>query len=168
MGLAAVALAIPLGNFVQLPGPGINGVDALVALTVTGWPERRIADRRIILRRPPLTWSLLIFVWCAALSLTQATSWHEGLPEWFKWAEFAALYLVTTQVLDRRSAGPGRSSLCSPPAHCRPPWGPTSSSPRQGRKLSLFKDVSCGPMAVSASRTPMRDIWATFFLWLPA
>ena len=104
VGLAAVALAIPLGNFVQLAGPGMNGVDVLVALTVTGWLARGIADRRIIFRRPPLAWSLLIFVWCAALSLTQATSWREGLPEWFKWAEFAALYLVATQVLDRRSA----------------------------------------------------------------
>ena len=36
--------------------------------------------------------------------MTQAISWREGLPEWLKWAEFAALYLVATQVLDRRSA----------------------------------------------------------------
>ena len=104
VGLVAVALAIPLGNLVGLPGPGVNGVDALVALTVTGWLAHGIADRRIIFRRPPLAWPLLIFVWCAALSLTQATSWREGLPEWFKWAEFAALYLVATQVLDRRGA----------------------------------------------------------------
>ena len=104
VGLAAVALAIPFGNFVQLPGFGINGVDALVALTITGWLARGIADRRLIFHRPPLTWSLLVFVWCAALSLTQAASWRDGLPEWFKWAEFTALYLVATQVLDRRSA----------------------------------------------------------------
>ena len=104
VGLAAVALAIPFGNFVQLPGFGINGVDVLVALTITGWLARGIADRRLVFHRPPLTWSLLIFVWCAALSLTQAASWRDGLPEWFKWAEFAALYLVATQVLDRRSA----------------------------------------------------------------
>ena len=104
VGLAAVALAIPFGNLVQLPGFGINGVDVLVALTIAGWLARGIADRRLVFLRPPLTWSLLIFVWCAALSLTQATSWRDGLPEWFKWAEFAALYLVATQVLDRRSA----------------------------------------------------------------
>lgn len=103
-GLIAVAAAIPLGNFLQLPGPGINGVDALVALTAVGWLARGIADRHLIFRRPPLMWSLLAFVWCAALSLTQATSWREGLPEWFKWAEFAALYLLATQVLDRRNA----------------------------------------------------------------
>jgi O-antigen ligase len=104
VGLAAVAMAIPLGTFVQFPGFGINAVDALVALTIASWLARSIADRRILFHRPPLTWSLLLFVWCAALSLTQATSWREGLPEWFKWAEFAALYLIATQVLDRRSA----------------------------------------------------------------
>ena len=104
VGLAAVALAIPFGNFVPLPGLGINGVDVLVALTITGWLARGIADRRLVFHRPPLTWPLLIFVWCAALSLTQAASWRDGLPEWFKWAEFATLYLVATQILDRRSA----------------------------------------------------------------
>ncbi len=103
-GVVAIALAIPFGGLVQLPGPGSNGVDALVGLTLAGWLARGIADRRIVFHRPPLAWSLLIFVWCAALSLTQAASWREGLPEWFKWAEFAALYLVATQVLDRRSA----------------------------------------------------------------
>jgi putative inorganic carbon (hco3(-)) transporter len=104
LGLVAVALAIPFGGFVQVPGLAFNGVDVLVALTIAGWLARGIADRRIVFRRPPLTWSLLIFVWCAALSLTQATSWREGLPEWFKWTEFATLYLVATQVLNRRSA----------------------------------------------------------------
>jgi putative effector of murein hydrolase LrgA (UPF0299 family) len=44
VGLAAVALAIPFGNFVQLPVFGINGVDVLVALTITGWLARGIAD----------------------------------------------------------------------------------------------------------------------------
>ena len=104
VGLAVVALAIPLGKLTQLPGSGINAVDVLVGLTVVGWLARGIADRRIVFDRPPLSWPLLVFVWCAALSLTQAASWREGLPEWFKWAEFAALYLVATQVLDRRSA----------------------------------------------------------------
>ncbi len=103
-GLVMVALAIPYGSLVQFPGPGFNGVDALVGLTAAGWLARGIAERRIAFFRPPLTWSLLIFVWCAALSLTQAISWREGLAEWLKWAEFAALYLVATQVLNRRSA----------------------------------------------------------------
>ena len=103
-GLVLVALAIPYGSLVQLPGPGFNGVDVLVGLTAAGWLARGVAERRIVFQRPPLAWSLLIFVWCAGLSLTQAASWREGLPEWLKWVEFAALYLLATQVLNRRTA----------------------------------------------------------------
>ena len=51
---------------------------------------------------PPLTWPILALIWIGALTLTQATSWREGLPEWLKWAEFAVLYLVATQILTRR------------------------------------------------------------------
>ncbi len=102
-GLMAVALAIPFGDLAPLPG-GANLVDALVGLTLVGWLARSIADRRIVFRRPPLTWPLLIFLWCLAASLTQAASWRDGLPEWLKWAEFVALYLVATQVLDAHSA----------------------------------------------------------------
>jgi O-antigen ligase len=104
VGLIALGLAIPFGNLVRLPGPGINGVDVLVALALVGWLARGIADRRIIFRRPPLFWPLMLFLWCTALSLTQAISWREGFVEWFKWAEFAVVYLVASQVLDRRGA----------------------------------------------------------------
>jgi putative inorganic carbon (hco3(-)) transporter len=104
VGLVAVAAAIPFGGFLPTPSHTFNGVDMLVALVVATWLARGVADRRIVFTRPPLTWPLLIFLWCAALSLTQATSWREGLPEWLKWAEFAALYLVATQILSKRSA----------------------------------------------------------------
>jgi O-antigen ligase len=104
VGMIALGLAIPFGGLVRLPGPGINGVDALVALAVAGWLARGIAERRIVLRRPPLFWPLMFFLWCAALSLTQAISWREGLAEWFKWGEFAVVYLVASQVLERRDA----------------------------------------------------------------
>ncbi|PKO22471.1 MAG: hypothetical protein CVU38_09250 [Chloroflexi bacterium HGW-Chloroflexi-1] len=103
-GLAVLALLIPLGGLVPLPAPGIDAVDLLVALILAGWLMQSIARREIRFRPPALTWPLLAFVWLAALSLTQATSWREGLPEWLKWAEFAALYFVATQVLDRRRA----------------------------------------------------------------
>ena len=75
-----------------------------MALTIAGWLARGVAERRILFRRPPLTMALLAFVWCLALSLTQATSWREGLPEWLKWAEFAAIYLLATQILDENNA----------------------------------------------------------------
>ena len=67
VGLIIVALAIPYGSLGQLSGSGFNGVDALVGLAAAGWLARGVAERRIAFHRPPLTWPLLIFVWCAAL-----------------------------------------------------------------------------------------------------
>jgi hypothetical protein len=102
VGLIAVALLIPVGGLMRLPLPGVNVVDLLAALTVAAWLAQGVARRRILFRPPPLTWPLLAFVWIAGLSLTQADSWREGLPEWLKWAEFAGLYLVAAQILDRK------------------------------------------------------------------
>ena len=63
--------------------------------------------REIRLRPPALTVSLLLFVWIAGASLTQAFSWRDGLPEWLKWIEFAALYIVAAQMLGRAVADGG-------------------------------------------------------------
>jgi putative inorganic carbon (hco3(-)) transporter len=76
----------------------------LVGLTIVAWLAREVALRREIRLKPPaLTAALLLFVWLAGVSLTQAFSWRDGLPEWFKWVEFAALYIAAAQLLDRRS-----------------------------------------------------------------
>ncbi|MGQ9840487.1 MAG: O-antigen ligase family protein [Anaerolineae bacterium] len=103
-GLALIALAIPLGRLVALPLPAMGPVDALVGLTIAAWLLRGMAARYIRWQPVKLTWPLLIFVWMTGLSLTQARSWREGLPEWLKWCEFTALYLVGAQLLDRRWA----------------------------------------------------------------
>jgi len=102
IGLMAIALSIPASDLVQWSG-GANLTDAMVVLALAGWLARDIARRQIVFRRPPLTWALLAFVWCLALSLTQAISWRDGLPEWLKWAEFVTLYLVATQVLNKHN-----------------------------------------------------------------
>ncbi len=67
------------------------------------WLARGVVRREIRLDLPPLSWVLLLFVWIAALTLTQAFSWRDGLSEWFKWLEFALLYLVAAQLLGPRS-----------------------------------------------------------------
>jgi putative inorganic carbon (HCO3(-)) transporter len=102
VGLVALALLIPLGGVLPLPLPWINGVDLLVAAVTAGWLAHGIARRRIHIRWPPLLWPLLALVWVMALSLTQAQSWREGIPELLKWAEFAALYFVAAQILSAR------------------------------------------------------------------
>jgi O-antigen ligase len=104
IALLAIAVLIPWGGLVDLPLPFVGAVDLLVGLTIVAWLAREIAVRREVrLRMPALTVSLLAFVWVAALSLTRALSWRDGLPEWLKWAEFAALYIVAAQLLGPRS-----------------------------------------------------------------
>jgi len=103
-GLAALALLIPFGNAIPLSVAGANSVDLLTLATVAGWSARQIARREIIFRPPPLTGRLAALVWLCALSLTQAFSWREGLPELLKWAEFAVLYLAATQILEDKRA----------------------------------------------------------------
>jgi putative inorganic carbon (HCO3(-)) transporter len=102
LGLVLLALAIPFGRMWSLPSFGVGIVDALVALTLAAWLARGLATRSLVLNRTPLLWPVGIFLWFGALSLIPATSWREGVLEWLKWAEFAAVYLVAVQVLERR------------------------------------------------------------------
>lgn len=167
-GLVLVALAIPYGSLVQLPGLGFNAVDVLVGLTAAGWLARGVIARRIVFHCPPLTWPLLLFVWCAGLSLTQALSWRDGLPEWFKWAEYAALYLIATQVLNRRSATwtliallvAGTLQTIVGAYQFFYQVGPEAFI-LQGRFLPA-------PTAASANQIRTRGTWATSSPWLPA
>ena len=73
-------------------------------MVTIAWLARGVAQRQINVEAPALVWPLIFFVWIVAASLTQATSWRDGLPEWLKWAEFAVLYIVSLQVLRPRSA----------------------------------------------------------------
>ncbi len=102
-GLLLVAVAIPWAKAVPLPIPWVGLVEILVGLTVAAWLLRGAAERRLILRLTPVALILLTFVWVAGLSLTQAVSWREGLPEWLKWAEFAAVYIAGAHILGGRS-----------------------------------------------------------------
>lgn len=105
VGLILVAVAIPWGSTLgSLPIRGAGLVDLLVGTVVVAWLARSVAQREIRVETTVLLWLVLAFVWLAGVSLAQAVSWQDGLPEWLKWAEFAALYVVGLQVLGRRSA----------------------------------------------------------------
>lgn len=102
IALVFLALMIPFGNLIPLPLPaGVNAVDVLVALAIATWLARGIARRDLRFNPPRLTWPILLFTWCLALSLTQAASWRLGVTEWIKWAQFGVVYLVACQILDR-------------------------------------------------------------------
>lgn len=102
VGLVVLAAAIPFGDFLSLPIRSANAIDLLVALVIAGWLAQGIARREVVIRRPPLLWPLAALLGIGALSLLQACSWSEGVPELLKWFEFAAVYLVATQALVRR------------------------------------------------------------------
>lgn len=104
-GLVLIAIAIPWGSTLgTLPLRGVAIVDLLVGVVLAGWLARSVVQREIRIRTTTLIWPLLVFVWMAGASLTRATSWQDGLPEWLKWVEFAVLYVVALQVMGRRSA----------------------------------------------------------------
>ena len=103
LGVIALALVLPFGSLWSgLPGIPANIVDLLVALLVVAWGLQGLAARRLSITVPVPAWPLLAFIWVAALSLTQAQSWREGVPEWLKWAEVAIVYIIAAQVLNRR------------------------------------------------------------------
>jgi putative inorganic carbon (HCO3(-)) transporter len=105
IGLILIAIAIPwASSLAPLPVRGLGVVDLLVLAVVITWLARGVTRREIKLKAPGLIWPLLIFVWVAGASLTQAVSWQDGLPEWLKWVEFSVLYVVGLQVLGPRSA----------------------------------------------------------------
>jgi putative inorganic carbon (hco3(-)) transporter len=110
LGLAVLAFAIPFGSLIPLALPGVNVVDMLVGLTVVAWLTRGAARRQIVLRVPGLGWPILALAWVLGLSLLQANSWQLGLPEWFKWVEFAIVYLVAVQLLAAGNATDGLRS----------------------------------------------------------
>ncbi|MGC8781990.1 MAG: O-antigen ligase family protein [Anaerolineae bacterium] len=101
-GLLALALLLPYGRLAPLPLGSVDGVDLLVVAALAGWLARGVARRAIEMRLPPLTGLLCGFLWTLGLSLTAAESWREGVPELFKWAEYALLYLLATQMLRGR------------------------------------------------------------------
>lgn len=99
-GLVVLGFAIPFGHLLPTPIVAVNLVDVLAALTVGAWLAQGVRERAIVWRRSPLVWPLALFLLVTGWSLTQASSWREGLPEWLKWVEFVGVYAVASQVLD--------------------------------------------------------------------
>ncbi len=161
VGLVALAAAIPFGDFLSLPIRSVNAIDLLVALVIAGWLAQGIARREVLFRPPPLLWPLAALLGIGALSLLQAGSWSEGVPELLKWVEFAAVYLVATQALDRRhvwwvvgallAAGLVEVALRRVPIPA--PGRPGGVHPGRTFHARL--------RYISASPTPTQAIWAT-------
>jgi putative inorganic carbon (hco3(-)) transporter len=103
VAVVVLAVALPFGDLLPLPLAGANVVDLLVLVALLAWLARGVARRQIVVRWPRLAIPILVLLWIMGLTLTQAISWRDGLPEWLKWAEFACLYLLASQTLAGRA-----------------------------------------------------------------
>lgn len=104
LALFVLAALLPWSGSLDLPVPTAGGADLLVGAVIVLWLARGVARREIMLRLPPLAGIMLLFIWVAGLTLTQAFSWRDGLPEWLKWVEFGLLYVVAAQLLGPKSS----------------------------------------------------------------
>lgn len=107
LGLPLLALLTPFAALQPLPlgGLPVDGADLALAWVLVAWLAQGVAQRRIVVPRPPLFWPMTALLAVLALSLVDAQSYRDGLPELIKWAQVLALYLAVAALLPRARAG---------------------------------------------------------------
>ncbi len=107
LGLPALAVVAPFAALRPLPVGGLplDAADLTLALALAAWLAQGVAQRRIFMPRAPLVWPMLAVLAALGLSLIDAPSYREGLPELLKWLQVLALYVATAALLTRRRAG---------------------------------------------------------------
>jgi O-antigen ligase len=107
LGLPVLAIAIPFAAVKPLPigGLPLDGADLLLAWVIAAWLAQGVVRRRIELPRAPLSLPLLALVGALALSLVNAASYREGLPELVKWLQVLLLYGCVAAVLPPARSG---------------------------------------------------------------
>ena len=107
VGLPMLAIAIPFAAARPLPigGLALDGADLLLALVIAAWLAQGVVQRRIELPHAPLSLPLLALVGILALSLVNANSYQDGLPELIKWLQVLLLYWCVAAVLPETRAG---------------------------------------------------------------
>lgn len=106
--LYLAAFAVPFGAIrtVDVGGLRAGGVDLAAALFVVSWLAQGVAQRRLILRLPPLTAPLALFLAALVLSLFDTYSLQASVEELAKWGELLVVYVLGASVLGwRRHAG---------------------------------------------------------------
>ena len=109
-GLALLTLAVPFGSpfNAQIGNFNFGPTEILFALTMAAWLGRKAIERelnpsaragsRVI---PPVVWTLGVFLFAIALTLTTTHSLPESLKELIKWAEVLLITLFTANALKR-------------------------------------------------------------------
>jgi putative inorganic carbon (HCO3(-)) transporter len=104
IGVLLLVPAVPFGSLkqVSLGFANLGVSELLVALVLSAWLMRMVAQRTIRIHWPPLTLPLAIFLGALCLSLLGTTSLQHSLKEIVKWVEVLVLYVLVTNVMDRR------------------------------------------------------------------
>lgn len=107
LGLPLLAVAVPFAAVrpLSLSGMTLDAADLLLAWTVVAWLAQGVARRHLEMPQARLTAVLAVFVLAVSLSLANASSWREGLPELVKWLQVAVLYLCVVAVLPAKRVG---------------------------------------------------------------
>ena len=107
LGLPVLAVVAPFAALRPLPVGGlpVDAADLMLAWVLVAWLVQGVTQRRIAVPHPPLLWPMLALLVALALSLIDATSYREGLPELLKWVQVLALYLASVALLPRQRAG---------------------------------------------------------------
>ena len=104
IGVLLLVPAVPFGSLKQLSlgfaNVGISEI--LVALVVSAWLMRMVAQRDVRISWPPLTLPLAILLSVLCLSTLGTTSLQHSLKEIVKWVEVLALYILVANVMDGR------------------------------------------------------------------
>jgi O-antigen ligase len=107
LGLPLLAVAVPFAAVrpLSLSGMTLDATDLLLAWIVVAWLAQGVARRHLEIPRAALTAVLAVFVLAISLSLANASSWREALPELAKWLQVAVLYLCVVAVLPAQRVG---------------------------------------------------------------
>lgn len=108
VGLALVALSIPLGSLIELrTGPLPAGpTDGIVAVVSAGWLASVFTRRREWPSLGPFGWPILVFLGAVVLSASFAASLPAATKESLRWLELFLVYLAASNLVRvRREAG---------------------------------------------------------------
>ncbi len=93
LGLALLTGPLaPLEN--ELWRPPLNSAQIFLGLALLAWGWRGLAQRDLRLPRWGWDWAYGLFLSYALISLSWASSWEDGLPEWIKWAQIGLVAIM--------------------------------------------------------------------------
>lgn len=110
LGLALLALAVPLGPSVEVMASGLplGPTELLAGLVVASWLAAVLARRRDRVDFGLLVWPMLAFLGAGLLSASLAESFPSAAKELLRWLELLLVYVAATSLLreeaDRRIA----------------------------------------------------------------